>query len=54
MSILSLRKTQISGQPSGRVVRSVRSAWAAQGFAGLDPGSGHGTVRQAMLRWHPT
>ena len=27
---------------------------AAQGLAGLDPGPGHGTTHQAMLRWHPT
>ena len=24
------------------------------GFAGSDPGHGHGTARQAMLRWRPT
>ena len=23
------------------------------GFAGLDPGCGHGTTPQAMLRWRP-
>ena len=32
---------------------SFRSASVAQGFAGLDPGCGRGTVRQAMLRRHP-
>ena len=26
----------------------------APGFASLDPGRGHGTVHQAMLRRHPT
>ena len=31
-----------------------RSALAAQGFGGLDPGHGHGTTHQTMLRWHPT
>ena len=30
------------------------SASAAQGFAGLDPGRGHGTTHQAMLRQCPT
>ena len=24
------------------------------GFHWFDPGHGHGTVHQAMLRWHPT
>ena len=32
----------------------MRSASAAQGFAGSDPGRGLGTTRQAMLRRHPT
>ena len=27
---------------------------APGGFAGLDPGRGHGTTPQATLRWHPT
>ena len=27
---------------------------AAQGFTSSDPGCGHGTTHQAMLRWHPT
>ena len=38
----------------GRVVKFSRSAAVAQGFAGLDPGQGHGTAHQAMLRRHPT
>ena len=42
------------GWPRGRVVKFACSALAAQGFAGSDPGRGHGTTRQAMLRWHPT
>ena len=29
-------------------------ATVAQGFAGSDPGHGHGTTHQATLRWHPT
>ena len=32
---------------------SACSALAAQGFAGSDPGHGHGSVHQAMLRWNP-
>ena len=49
-----LSKTYPRGQPRGRVVKFMRSALAAQGFAGLDPEHGHGTARQAMLRQHPT
>ena len=37
--------------PRGRVVKFVCSTAAAQGS---DPGCGHGTARQAMLRRHPT
>ena len=33
---------------------SSRSASVAQSFAGSDPGCGHSTARQAMVRWHPT
>ena len=36
-----------------RAVKFTRSASAAQGFAGSDPGLGHGTACQATLRWHP-
>ena len=32
----------------------MRSTSAAQGFTGSDPGRGHGTARQAMLRRRPT
>ena len=32
------------------MVKFVHSASAAWGFAGLDPGHGHGTTHQAMLR----
>ena len=42
------------GRPRGQVVKFVRSAAAAQGFTGSDPGHGDGMARQAMLRWCPT
>ena len=42
------------GQPHGRVVNFTRSAAVAQGFAGSDPGRGHGTAYQATLRRCPT
>ena len=44
----------LGGRPRGRVVKFMRSASVAQGFASLDPGCGHGTAHQAMLRRHPT
>ena len=47
-------KILIRGQPRGRVVKFMRSASAAQGFASSDPGRGHGITHQAMLRRHPT
>ena len=46
--------TILRGQPHGRVVKFARSASAAHGFTSSDPGWGHGTTHQAMLRWHPT
>ena len=36
------------------MVKFSPSASAAQGFTGSDPGCGHGTAHQAMLRRHPT
>ena len=36
------------------VVKFVCSPSAAQGFAGSDPGRGHGTACQAVLRRRPT
>ena len=39
------------GRFRGRVVKFTRSVAAAQGS---DPGRGHGTAGQAMLRWRPT
>ncbi|PPV18068.1 hypothetical protein AWN78_19575 [Clostridioides difficile] len=44
----------LGGWPRGRVVEFACSALAALGFAGLDPECRHGTVHQAMLKWHPT
>ena len=40
----------LGGWPHGQVVKFTRSASAAWGFASLDPGCGHGTAHQAMLR----
>ena len=45
---------QARGWPRGRGVKFMHSALAAQGFAGLDPGHGHGAAHQAMLRRCPT
>ena len=39
------------GRLLGRVVKFAHSAVLAQGS---DPGRGHGTACQAMLRWRPT
>ena len=36
------------------MVKFALSSLAAQGFAGSDPGRGHGTDCQAMLRQRPT
>ena len=44
----------IRAWPRGRVVKFMHSALVAQGFAGSDPGRGHGTAHQSMLRWRPT
>ena len=51
--ILFLLKQNFGGSPRGQVVKFVCSAMAAQGFAGLDLGWGHGTTRWAMLRRRP-
>ena len=40
------------GWPRGWVVKFAHSASAAWGFAGSDPGHGHGTAHQAVLWWH--
>ena len=50
----AMKNMSSRGWPRGHVVKFMRSTWAAQGFAGSDPGHGHGTARQAMLRKHPT
>ena len=42
------------GPPYGGVVKFLRSASAAQGLPGSDPGDGHGTAHQATLRQRPT
>ena len=42
------------GPPHGWVVTFARSASAAQGFACSNPGCGHGTAHQALLRRCPT
>ena len=42
------------GWACGQVVKFARSASAAQGFAGSDPGCEHGAAHQAMLRQRPT
>ena len=47
-------KNRGGGRPRGLVVKFERSALVAQGFAGSDPGWGHGTTHQAMLRQRPT
>ena len=47
-------KNNYRGWPRGRVVMFACSASAAQGFAGSDPGRGHGTTYQAILRQYPT
>ena len=47
-------KIQMLGLARGQVVEFACSASAAQGFTSLDPGHGHGTPHQALLRQHPT
>ena len=51
---LEIKTMTTGGQPRGRVVKFVCSALAAQGSGGSDPGRGHGTAHQAMLRGRPT
>ena len=46
--------TKFRGRLLGRAVKFARSTLAAQGFTFWDPGRGHGTTYQAMLRWRPT
>ena len=50
----SFLKKGLWGWPCGRVVKFACSTAVAQGFAGSDPGHGHGTAHQAVLRQHPT
>ena len=51
---IHLKMVKKGGRPGGQVVKFARSALAAQGFARLDPGRGHGTTHQAMLGRRPT
>ena len=54
-ALLIFRKISfLRGWSCGWVVKFARSASAVQGFASSDPGQGHGTAHQVMLRWHPT
>ena len=48
------KNTNGRGWPCGQVVKFARSALAAQGFVGSDPGCGPSTAHEAMLRQHPT
>ena len=50
---LSYIKAFTWGQPIGRTIKFVRSASVAQGFAGSNPGRGHGTAHQITLRRRP-
>ena len=50
----SLNNIWFEGRLCGRMVKFTRSASAAQVFTGSDTGHGHGTARQATLRWRPT
>ena len=47
-------KKSFGGRPRGRVVKFAHSVSVAQCFTGSDPGLGHGTTHQAMLRWRPS
>ena len=48
------QKIKNRGWPRGQVVMFVHSTSVSQGFGGSDPGCGHGTAHQAMLRQCPT
>ncbi|XP_070448319.1 TM2 domain-containing protein 1 isoform X1 [Equus przewalskii] len=53
--LISMQSTQMDGTgPVAEWLKFACSALVAQGFAGLDPGRGHGTTHQAVPRWHPT
>ena len=53
-SMCTNENNYVGGRLCGQLVTFMRSASAAQGFTGSDPGHGHGTTHQAMLRQHPT
>ena len=44
VNVSCLMKTAVRGRPCGQVVKFLCSALVAQGFAGADPGHGHGTA----------
>ena len=46
-------KENLGGGTRGRVVKSTRSASVAQGFTSSNPGPGHGTAHQTVVRRHP-
>ena len=46
-------KVKDRGRPNGQVVKFACTALVAQGFAGSDPGCGHGAAHQTMLRRRP-
>ena len=48
------KKEKPWGWPHSQVVKFACSASVAQSLASSDPGHGHGTAHQPMLRWHPT
>ena len=43
-----------AGSVAEWLIKFQRSAVVAQGFAGSDPGGGHGTAHQATLRQRPS
>ena len=50
-AVVVLRKVSYGPGP---MVKFTHSSSEVQGFAGLDPGGGHGTTHQAMMRQCPT
>ena len=52
-TLISLCLKFLLGPALWPVVKFIHSTWVVQGFAGLDPGHGHGTAHQATLRWCP-
>ena len=52
-SFSQIKKKRSGDQPDGWLVKVTCSTAVAPGFAGLDPGHGHGTTCQATLRQRP-